>query len=103
MTSISTVEYFNKFLFYLYMIYDDRHYPSELKDFVYLVQSSHISCEHETEYFMMCVKSRGTEWFELKITGMILSFPTDRPGQTMQTQIRLLLEQTQIRLDRGAV
>ena len=31
---------------------------------------------------------------------MILSFRTDRPGQTVQTQIRLLLEtvQTQIRL-----
>ena len=33
---------------------------------------------------------------------MILSFGTDRPGQTVQTQIRLLLEQstvqTQIRL-----
>ena len=30
---------------------------------------------------------------ELLTTVMILSFRTDRPGQTVQTQIRLLLEE----------
>ena len=32
-------------------------------------------------------------WMENCITVMILSFRTDRPGQTMQTQIKLLLEE----------
>ena len=31
--------------------------------------------------------------YSLYITIMILSFPTDRSGQTVQTQIRLLLEE----------
>ena len=33
------------------------------------------------------------EIWKLKVTVMILSFRTDMPGQTVQTQIRLLLEE----------
>ena len=38
-------------------------------------------------YLMLCIK------VSLFVTVMILSFRTDRPGQTVQTQIRLLLEE----------
>ena len=34
-----------------------------------------------------------TELAKKRLTVMILSFQTDRPGQTVQTQIRLLLEE----------
>ena len=33
------------------------------------------------------------KWNSIGATVMILSFRTDRPGQTVQTQIRLLLEE----------
>ena len=43
----------------------------------------------------MCFISSNTSYLfdPFIITVMILSFQTDRPGQTVQTQIRLLLEE----------
>ena len=47
--------------------------------------------------FYVCVLSQKDTEHTLKIVGtvMILCFRTDMPGQTVQTQIRLLLDQGQ--------
>ena len=58
--------------------------------------SIQVSAEESTEY--MCLKSSSPiitvqNRMHAEHTIMILSFRTDRSGQTVQTQIRLLLEQ----------
>ena len=69
---------------------------SEMKYMYELIKHlcmQYFSKQQQSCYQVFAGKATENHLHELALTVMILSFRTDRPGQTVKTQIRQLLEQ----------